>query len=88
MNKLLKTLEDAQEQLRQAWACIEHLQEHATTIEREGALQVLKDIENIMAEVEQEIAVLSDSISGSEENNLRFVKRTLEKALNKSRGIE
>lgn len=44
---LLQALEIAREQLRQAWACIEHIKENAPDYEKKAATDLLKDIASV-----------------------------------------
>lgn len=61
--ELLETLEDAREQLRQAWACIEHIKEHAPDYELKAAVELLKDISAIGQKSD---AVIAKATGGTE----------------------
>jgi len=53
---LLARLEDCAHQLRQAWACIEHIKEHAPDYERKASIETLKAIQMVGNDAEAAIA--------------------------------
>lgn len=54
--ELLSRLEDCAHQLRQAWACIEHIKEHAPDYERKASIETLKAIQMVGNDAEAAIA--------------------------------
>ena len=54
--ELLARLEDCAHQLRQAWACIEHIKEHAPDYERKASIETLKAIQMVGNDAEAAIA--------------------------------
>lgn len=55
-DEMLSALENAREQLRQAWACIEHIKDHAPRDERESAVATMGDIGDIGLDCDAVIA--------------------------------